>query len=384
MKNKICKIVMYALISIFFSINFLSAQIEQAQKVIESQMKRTSAQELGRWVYITGFYMSAQYRIYQETANVNYLQYIKDWIDDHVNDEGVIDRDIWSLDNCQPGLATLYLYQETGEEKYKRAVDHIRDTIKTFPRTSDGGFHHDTAKKGQLWLDGVYMAMPFLVSYGQAFNDTTCYTEAANQIIIYASHLKDENTGLLYHAYDEDGSEDWSDNPDHRSHCFWGRSMGWFGMAIVDILDYIPANHPKRAQLIEILSDLVEGVAQFQDEQSGLWYQLVDQPDNPDNWLETSCSCMYTYFTAKAVEKGYVPERFRNVAVRGYEGILKHKLSVDENGLANLKDVTRGTMARIDCDYYLQRPRETNDLHGLGAFIMMCSQMAKMPDLNQH
>lgn len=368
-------IILFVLLSMGSSLN---AQMEYAQKVIESQMERTSAKDLGRWVYITGFYMSAQYRIYKETGNPAYLQYIKDWIDDHVNEDGHIDRDIWSLDNCQPGLATLYLYQETGEEKYKMAVDHIRDTLRTFPRTSDGGFHHDTAKKGQLWLDGVYMAMPFLVNYGRTFGDTSCYTEAANQIIIYAGHLKDEETGLLYHAYDEDGSEAWADNDAHRSHCFWGRSMGWFGMAIVDILDIIPSDHPKRMQLIQILSDLIEGLARFQDAETGLWYQLVDQPKDPENWPETSCSCMYTYFTARAVEKGYVPDRYRQMAIRGYEGILKHKLSFDEQGSANLKDVTQGTMVRIDCEYYLHRPRRVNDLHGLGAFVTMCRQMAEM------
>ena len=378
MKNTQKRIGLLILIISFSIGSSLNAQMEYARKVIELQMKRTSARDLGRWVYITGFYMSAQYRIYRETGDPAYLQYIKDWIDDHVNEKGVIDRDIWSLDNCQPGLATLYLYQETGEEKYKAAADHIRNTLKTFSRTSDGGFHHDTAKHGQLWLDGVYMANPFLVTYGRTFGDTSCYTEAANQVIIYASHLKDEETGLLYHAYDEDGSEDWADNDAHRSHCFWGRSMGWFGMAIVDILDIIPPDHPKRPQLIEILSDLIKGLARFQDAETGLWYQLVDQPEDPDNWLETSCSCMFTYFTARAVEKGYVPAKYRQMAVRGYQGILKNKLSFDAQGSADLKDVTQGTMVRNDCEYYLHRPRRTNDLHGLGAFLTMCWQMARM------
>ncbi|MBN1783149.1 glycoside hydrolase family 88 protein [bacterium] len=376
-KHKIVSILIFT----FSIISSLYAQMEYAQKVIESQMKRTSARELGRWVYITGFYMSAQYRIYKETGNPAYLQYIKDWIDDHVNADGVIDRDIWSLDNCQPGLAALYLYQETGERKYKAAADHIRETLRTFPRTSDGGFHHDTAKRGQLWLDGVYMALPFLVTYGRTFGDTACYTEAANQICIYASHLEDEETGLLFHAYDEDGSEDWADNDAHRSHCFWGRSMGWFGMAIVDILDVIPSDHPRRPQLIQILSDLIGGFARFQDTETGLWYQLVNRPEDPDNWLETSCSCMVVYFTARAMEKGYIPDSYLQMAIRGYEGILKHKLAFDEMGMADLKDVTQGTMVRNDCAYYLHRPRRVNDLHGLGAFVTMCWQMARMnPD----
>jgi unsaturated rhamnogalacturonyl hydrolase len=371
------KAISLMMIIAFTFVPALHAQIEYAQQVVESTMKRVTPSGLGRWVYITGFYLFAEYRVWKATGNDAYLQYIKEWVNDHVDEDGNIDRDIWSLDNCQPGLVTLSLYVETGEEKYKLAADHIRNTLKTFPRTSDGGFFHDTAKKGQLWLDGAYMVNPFLVKYGQVFGDTTCYTEAANQIIIYASHLKDDKTGLLYHAYDEDGSEAWADSVTHHSPCFWGRSIGWFGMAIVEILDVIPKDHPKRPALIRILTDLIKGVSRYQDKETGLWYQMVDKPDDPDNWQESSCSCMFTYFIARAVAKGYVGKSYQKVAMKGYEGILQNKFSVDSDGYANLKDISAGTMVRGDCSYYAQRPRNTNDLHGLGAFVMMCWQMSK-------
>lgn len=376
-KNQLLKVISIIIIIAFTTIPSLYAQMEVAKQVVESTMKQVPAARLGRWVYITGFYMFGQYRVYKKTGNDAYLQYIKDWIDDHVDEKGNIDREIWSLDNCQPGLVTLMLYLETKEEKYKLAVDHIRDTLRTFPRTSDRGYFHDTAKRGQLWLDGTYMATPFLVHYGKVFGDTACYTEAANQIIIYASHLKDEETGLLFHAYDEDGSEAWADSVTHHSPCFWGRSIGWFGMAIVEILDIIPEEHPKRPQLIDILADLIQGLSQYQNEETGLWYQIVDKPNFPDNWLESSCTCMFSYFTAKAVRKGYVDKSYKQMAIKGYEGILKNKFSVDSKGRTILKDTSQGTMVRDDCSYYAHRPKRTNDMHGLGAFLMMCWEMSE-------
>jgi hypothetical protein len=218
------------------------------------------------------------------------------------------------------------------------------------------------------------MALPFFAKYGQVFGDTACLTDAANQLIVYADHLKDP-CGLLYHAYDEDALEPWADPVTHHSPIFWGRSMGWFGMALVEVLDCIPNDHPKRPELIHILADLIEGLSQVQDPVTGLWYQVVDKGDYPDNWLETSCSCMYSYFTCRAVEKGYVNGSYQNMARRAYEGILQNKFYIGSDGLTNLIDISSGTAASSDYTYYRDRARHENDLHGLGAFLMMCWQM---------
>jgi unsaturated rhamnogalacturonyl hydrolase len=358
---------------IFISISSLYGQIELAQKMVESTIQRAPS-SLNSWAYQAGFYSFAEYRVWKATNNDAYFNHFKAYVDRQVNSNGNINASINSLDNSESGLITLLCYEETGEEKYKIAADFIRNVFRTYPRTSDGGLWHTNTIGGQLWLDGAYMITPFLAHYGRVFGDTTLYAEVANQIIIYASHLKDP-TGLLYHAYDEDGSADWADPVTHHSPLFWGRSMGWFGMAIVEILDVIPEDHPKRPELIRILADLIHGLSQVQDKDTGLWYQVVDQGDRADNWLESSCSCMYSFFTARAVSKGYVDSSYKEMAIRAYEGILREKIYIDANGLLNLKDISEGTGVSADYAYYVNRARNVNDLHGLGAFLMMCWQM---------
>lgn len=236
------------------------SQVDWPKQVVESTMARNSPSQLGPWSYQKGFYLYGQYRVWQKLGDDRYFQYIQNWLDNHIDSNGNIDRTLNSLDNMQPGLITLYCYEKTGEEKYKKAADKIRNEFDTYPRTSDGAFWHTKSIVGQLLLDGVYMSLPFLVKYGQLFGDSTyCYNEASQQIIIYSSHLKD-TTGLLYHGYDEDGSAWWADPVTHHSAEFWGRSMGWFGMTIIEILEILPKNHPNRPALIEILSDLIVGL----------------------------------------------------------------------------------------------------------------------------
>lgn len=367
---------------LFFMIHSSAfAQLDWGQKVVESTMTRRSAEQLGAWQYSIGFYLFGQYRIWKMTGDARYFQYIRDWVDSHVDEQGNIDASIGNLDNSQPGLITLLCYVETGEEKYKLAAQYIRNLYNTYPRTSDGGFWHGQGNVGQLWADGAYMICPFLANYAKVLNDTSLYTEAANQIIIYASHLQD-TTGLLFHAYDEDGSSSWADPVTHHSPWFWGRAIGWFGMAITEILEVMPPDHPKRSQLIQILSDLIKGLADVQDE-SGLWYQVVDQGDQPDNWLESSCSCMYSYVTARAAQNGYVDSAYLDTAVRGYEGVVREKITIDADSLVSLHDICQGTGVSSDYSYYINRQKNTNDYHGLGAFLMMCWQMAGY-DITDH
>jgi len=263
------------------------------------------------------------------------------------------------------------MYQETKEEKYKIAADKIRQRFNDYPRTTDGGFWHatGTSRQHQLWLDGVFMSMPFLVRYGRLFGDNPyANDEAAKQLIVYASHLH-SSEGLLYHAYDESGASVWADTMTHHSPEFWGRAMGWFGMTLIDVLEVLPATDPKRSQLIAILQDLVHGLAKYQDSKTGLWYQIVDKGTLPDNWLETSSSSMYSYTILTAVKKGYVDKSYEEVAWKGYHGVLT-KISLGPDGMTTLIDICEGTNLG-DQAFYLARKRSTNDLHGLGAFLIM-------------
>jgi unsaturated rhamnogalacturonyl hydrolase len=349
-----------------------AGNVDWSKAVVESTMKRyPTASALGSWGYAKALFLFGEYLVWKRTGDSRYLQYVKNWVDSHLDAQGNMDHSTDNLDSMLPGNLLLLLYQETGEEKYKLAADKIRERLITYPRTADRGFWHATSasRQHQLWGDGVFMSMPFLVRYGRLFGDSAyANDEAAKQLIVYAGHLSSPE-GLLYHAYDESGSATWADPANHHSAEFWCRAMGWFGMTLIDVLDVLPANDPNRPQLIAILQNLVRGLAKYQDGQTGLWYQVVDKGSTPGNWLETSSSSMYSYVISMAVKRGYVDKKYEAVAGKGYHGVLT-RISLDSDGLANITDICEGTNV-ADLAYYFARKRNVNDFHGLGAFLIM-------------
>jgi unsaturated rhamnogalacturonyl hydrolase len=264
------------------------------------------------------------------------------------------------------------LYEETHELRYKLGADTFRRRFDTYPRTSDGGFWHGNRpeRAWQLWLDGNYMALQFLLRYGRAFGDSK-YTdaEAVKQLTVYHEHLKSDRMGLLYHAYDESGKADWANPVTHHSACFWCRALGWYGMMVVDTLDVIPHDQPGRARLLTILRELLVGIVHFQDPATGLWFEVLDQPNLKGNWTETSSSSMFTYVLNIAVNRGYVAKGYLTAARKGYQGVMS-QLTAGPDGLTNLTEIVIGTNVG-DLKWYLDRPRKTNDPHGLGAFLLM-------------
>ena len=357
------------------SVDHRCPSTDWSRALVDSTLQRFSdPAAFGSWAYPQALYLYGQYLVFKRTGDASYLQYIKQWVDTHVDESGNIDASLNSLDNMLPGNLLLVLYQETGELKYQLAADRIRRRFDSYPRTQDGGFWHATSRVSQLWLDGMYMSMPFLVRYGQVFDDGAyANDEAANQLLIYASHLEDAATGLLYHAYDEQGAQSWADPVTHHSPEFWCRALGWYGMALITVLDILPEDHERRPDVLAVLQNLVSGLATYQDPQTGLWYQVVDKGYLTANWLETSCSSMHTYTIYMAARNGYVDESYLDVALLGYRGVLS-KISLGQDGLTYLVDISEGTNVG-DLDYYLARHRNVNDLHGLGAFLIMNEQL---------
>jgi len=331
---------------------------------------------LGPWGYTRGLTLYAIEKVYERTHNPQYLRYIEAWAQAHVNAQGEIDYSIDALDDIQPGMLMISLYRDTGDSRYKLAAEKLRKRFDTYPRTRDGGLWHGavTEHTDQLWLDGTYMSLPFLVQYGELFGDrNAACKEAAKQLLIYASHLNDPKTGLLFHAYDESGTQPWAQPGTHHSSYFWGRSIGWYGMALIEVLEAMPKNNPNRPKLIALVNQLVNAFGRFQDSKTGLWYNVVDKPDQPGNWLESSASSMYTYIISKAVQRGYVPKKYEAVACKGYRGMLT-QLNVHPDHDVSVTNICAGTVVG-DLPYYLARPRNTDDLHGIGAFLLMNEQM---------
>jgi unsaturated rhamnogalacturonyl hydrolase len=357
-----------------------------SRAVVDSTMARFSPTSLGGWDYTRGLYLWGQYLVWQRTGDARYLDYIRDWADRFVDASGGIGQSFGNLDSMQAGNVLLALYRETGQARYRTAATKIRTRLNTYPRTSDGGWWHSTSdsRQGQLWGDGVYMADPFLARYGAwVAGDSFTLAEPARQIEVYWSHLRRTSgtaAGLLYHAYDEPGglTASWvKPSLGDTNGISWCRAMGWFGMATVDILETVPADHPRRAALIGVLRDLVPAYARWQDPASGRWWQVVNEPGNASNWTETSCSAMYTYTISRSVERGYVDASYRVYADRGYQGVLA-KVSLGADGRTNIVDFSEGTNASDSLGYYFGRARPVNDFHGLGAFLIMNEQLTRV------
>jgi unsaturated rhamnogalacturonyl hydrolase len=348
-----------------------------SKALVESTMKRYTPQTLGGWGYTQGLYLYGQYLVYKRTGDRRYFDYIKAWVDRFVDANGHISNSFNNLDSMRSGTLLVILYKETGDERYHKAADQIRQRLNTYPRTTDDAFWHATSRQWQLWSDGVYMVLPFLAMYGQTFGDSA-YTEdeVTKQLLLYASHLQTTDgpqAGLFIHAYDEKRAQTWADPVTGKSPEYWCRAQGWYGMATVDILDIISKDNPRRAQLISILQNLIRAWTRYQDPQTGRWFQVVDKGYLPDNWTETSCSSMYTFVISRAAERGYVNPLYNLVAARGYNGVMK-KVTLNADGLTDIADICIGTNV-ADLNYYLTRPRMTNDLHGLGSFLIMNEQI---------
>src|SRR5665213_650130 len=350
-----------------------------SKDIVDTTIDRLpTAAALGEWEYSRALFLLGDLSVYRRTHDPKYLAYAKSWADSHLSKQGEIDRPVDALDFIMPGNVAVALSQETGEERYKLAADHLAEIFKTYPRTSDGAFWHamDNGREHQLWLDGVYMALPFLTRQGVlAGHRDEATSEAAEQLLLYGSHLRDANGPLYFHAYDESGKAAWADPKTHQSAVKWGRAIGWYCMALVDVLDAMPkspANAKERAQrqqLIDIVEQLASDLTAFQDPATGLWFQIVDQPKLEGNFLETSASSMFTYFLDVAVKRGYIDASYRNAARRGYEGVLS-RVTTDVDGHFHITGICEGTNVG-DQASYLTRKVYTDDFHGLGAFLLM-------------
>jgi unsaturated rhamnogalacturonyl hydrolase len=353
--------------------------VDWSVKMVDSTMSRFTPSTLGGWGYTEGLYLYGQYLVYQRTHNPAYLTYIQQWADRFVGSDGSISNSFNNLDSMEAGNILVILYNETHQSKYLTAASRIwhrlMDANTTYPKTTDGGFEHGTSRPGQLWLDGTFMSLPFLLRYGQATggsNVSAADAMAVKQLLIYGSHLVAPN-GLLWHAYDEMKAQSWVVPGTSHSPEFWCRAIGWYGITTVMTLDTVPANQPNRGQMLTILQNLVAAMKTYQDPASGRWFQVVDKGSMSNNWTETSCSAMYTYIISRSVQQGYVHPSYKSVAAKGYAGVLG-RISLGSDGRTNLTTISEGTNVG-DYSYYINRARNTNDQHGLGSFLIMNEQM---------
>ncbi|MEZ4966993.1 MAG: glycoside hydrolase family 88 protein [Saprospiraceae bacterium] len=342
-----------------------------------------------RWDYELGLYLKSLEHVWRRTGNGKYYQYIRQQMDLYVQDDGSIRtyrEDVYNIDHITPGRAVLLLWQQMGKEKYKLAAQQLRKQIEKQPRTKEGGFWHKKRYPWQMWLDGLYMGEPFYAEYSLVFDEPKNFDDIANQFIWMEQHARDPKSGLLYHGWDESREQAWADKATGLSPNFWGRAMGWYSMALVDVLDYLPKDHPKYGQIVSILQRLAEAVVRVQDQESGVWYQVLDKGDAKGNYLEASASCMFSYALLKGVRLGYLDGKYLDAAQKAYAGILKEFMVQDTEGFWHLDDVCSvaglgGNPYRDGSfEYYISEPQRRDDLKGAGPFILASIEMERLED----
>lgn len=392
---------MKKLTAIFFLLFLVAAAHAQpssyAQALANTAMKiwpdsfSMRAGNPARWSYDQGVVLKGIEGIWLATGDGKWFNYIQKSMDHFVQDDGTIKTykpADFNIDNVNNGKILLLLYQVTGKEKYRKAVETLRDQLRHHPRTNEGSFWHKKIYPYQVWLDGLYMAQPFYAEYAKVFGEDTAFNDIARQFVLIERHARDPKTGLLYHGWDESKQQKWADPKTGLSPHVWGRALGWYGMAMVDALDYFPQNHPGRDSIINILNRFAKAVATVQDRKTGLWYDIPNMPAEPKNYPEASASSMLVYTLAKGVRKGYLPQAYLANAKKGYAGILKQFIreedgrtalhgTVSVSGLGG-KPYRDGSFA-----YYMSEPVVVNDPKGMGAFILAADEMEMLETLKE-
>ncbi len=339
-----------------------------------------------KWNYEQGLMLWAFYRMWKHTGDEKYIEFVEQNLNQHVEDDGTIKlykRSDYNLDLVAPGRALLITYDRTKNPKYLRAADTLRQQLRDQPRTHEGGFWHKKIYPYQMWLDGLYMAEPFYAMYSKRVNDSTAFTDIARQFLWAGAHMEDSTTGLFSHGWDESKAMPWADSVTGNSPSFWGRSMGWFGMGLVDVLDYFPKHHPLRAGLEELLRSLCDGLLRWQGPATHLWHLVLDQGDRRGNYLESSCSAMFTYVFARGARKGYLDKKYFSEAQESFDGLLANEVKIDENGFVNLYNTIKGaglggTPYRDGTfSYYAGEARRTNDMKGVGPFLLAAIELER-------
>jgi unsaturated rhamnogalacturonyl hydrolase len=359
-----------------------SAQ-SQAARIVESVIARAPTVLTDKWEYDTGLVLKGIERVALKTKNGAALAYVKRTIDGLIDAVGTIKGyriDEYNIDQINMGRVLFRLWAEAqgkDKERYRKALETLRSQMRTHPRTDDGAFWHKRIYPHQMWLDGVYMASPFLAEYAATFREPALFDDIAKQIVLAEQHMRDATTGLLYHGWDEQRKERWADPKTGRSPHFWGRAMGWYAMAVVDVLEWLPQTHPQRQAVLGVLARLASAIARVQDRATGVWWQVLDQPGRPGNYREASASSMFVYALSKAVASGWLDQAlFSKVASRGYQGLLAEFVELRADGQVDLKSVCRvaGLGGKPYRDgsyaYYTSTEVVKNDPKGIGAFIL--------------
>lgn len=324
------------------------------------------------WNYIDGCMLTSLLELYKLTKNEKYFNFVKTYVDYFVSDDGIIKTyqlEKYELDSVCESKILFDLYELTKLEKYKLAIDFTNKQLLTQPRTKEGNFSHKLIYPNQIWLDGIYMALPFLTRLGKE-------DDVKNQLLNVRKCMFDENKKLYYHAYDSERIQFWANKKSGLSKSFWLRAIGWFLVGLVDIFDYSKSKELKNTCSC-LLKEAIEGILLYKDKNTNMFYQVVDKADKKGNYLETSGSLMVAYACLKGSRLNILDKKYRQIGEDIFKGVIYNKLKIID-GKLNLSDIC--IMAGVGpndkphrdgtFEYYISEPIVENDAKGVGPLVM--------------
>lgn len=317
-----------------------------------------------------GYIMYTMEKLWRATGNMDYYNYIKRYVDQQVDEDGSIpDFKPTALDHFIPGYAIIFMYEQTGLEKYKKAAIHIYEGFSGYPRNPDGGFWHAMWAKNQMWVDGIFMGQIFMARYAKSISkNRSDFDEVTYQMKLGIVNCMKTN-GLLLHGYDASKKAKWADKSTGQSPEVWSEGLGWYAILIADVFDFLPKDHPDYKVLMTYLQKLCTGLKNCQDANTGMWCQVVDKPLEENNWNETSGTGMFLYLLKKSIEKDYIArEEFESVVEKAYAGIITKAITKDNNQI-DIVDLS-SIGIKISFDEYVAQLKEVNAFAGVSSFIL--------------
>lgn len=341
----------------------------------------------GRWEYEDGLLLDGVRAVHDLTSDPRYLDYVRTNVDRFVQPDGSIRgyrAEELNLDHVNNGKAVLALFDTTGEDRYRRAAGRLFDQLRRQPRLTTGTFWHKKIYPHQTWLDGLYMGSVFYARYCRTFGREDLLGDVALQFTTAYDLTLDPATGLCRHAYDESREQPWADPVTGRSPHVWLRALGWFVMAMVDVVEHLPDDLAERATILDHLRALLGALRPVADERTGLWYQIPDQGGRPLNYLEASGSFMVLAAVAKGLRHGHLDAAEWSAHLdRAWASAVEQFLTVTREGWVNVNRICQvaglGGPARRDGSYayYMSEPIVANDHKGVGPFLLLAAEMAR-------
>ncbi|MBQ6879719.1 MAG: glycoside hydrolase family 88 protein [Bacteroidales bacterium] len=382
----------------------LEAQEPYSVKMIRSEMKRNpDATYLDgrngerKWNYTTGLELKSFLSAAERYDLPEVVAYVKAWADTMATEKGEVykyKKSNYNVDHICPARIYFDLHDMYGDQdkRYRRVTRMIREQIDDQPRTKSGEFWHKQIYPHQVWLDGFYMALPFYAEYTKRYapkeQKDSLFADIVHQFVAGAENTLDENTGLFRHAWDESRSMFWCDPETGLSEHAWGRANGWYAVALVEVLDYLPKEHPGRQALIDQLNYFLEVLPKWADKETGMWYQVLDCPDREGNYQEATCSIMFTYAFLKGLRMGYIDDSHKDYIMGLYPKFIDRFIRENSDGTISMTDCCSvgglggKQMRKGDFAYYLSEPIIENDCKGVGPFIWASLEWEAMHNID--